>query len=154
MELTMAMNRAQSPEVGTGPRQSAAGRSWHVVLAFSIALLTPAFGQQPTFRNAPASASTTKNPYAHSAAAAAAAGKKLYGQNCAQCHGKNLEGMGPAPALDSESVRNANPGELFWFITSGKPDSGMPSWGNLPKNQRWEIVSFLQEGKGAKEAAK
>ncbi|HTV65000.1 MAG TPA: c-type cytochrome [Bryocella sp.] len=94
-----------------------------------------------------------KNPYGHSAGAAAE-GQKVYAQNCAQCHGKNLEGMGPAPALNSASVHNAKAGELFWFITSGKPSSGMPSWTNLPKNQRWEIVSYLQSSQGTKSAAK
>ena len=94
-----------------------------------------------------------KDPHAGNAAATAE-GKKLYGQNCAQCHGNNLQGMGPAPALDSSAVHNAKPGELFWFITNGKPDSGMPAWKGLPTNQRWEIVSFLQSNKGAKQAAK
>jgi mono/diheme cytochrome c family protein len=111
-----------------------------------IALWVPVFGQGPSFRNAPASASAMKNPYAGKAAAADE-GKKFYGQNCAQCHGNNLQGMGPAPGLDSASVRNAKPGELFWFITNGKPDSGMPAWKGLPTNQRWEIVSYLQAGK-------
>ena len=94
-----------------------------------------------------------KNPYGHSATAATA-GRKVYAQNCAQCHGKSLQGMGPAPALDTVKVREAKPGELFWFITNGKPDSGMPAWNNLPKNQRWEIVSYLQEKKASKEATK
>ncbi len=111
------------------------------------------FAQQPTFRNAPASAGAAKNPYAGSAAASAE-GKKLYGQNCAQCHGNNLQGMGPAPALDSPAIHKAKAGELFWFITNGKPDSGMPSWKSLPANQRWEIVSFLQSNKGTRQAAK
>ena len=152
----MARNRAQSPEVGTRSRKFAGNYSWRgctFVLGFLVALSTSALGQQPTFRNAPASSAAMKNPYAHSAAAVAT-GKKLYGEDCAQCHGKNLEGMGPAPALDSASVRAAKPGELFWFITTGKLESGMPSWSNLPKNQRWEIVSFLQERKGSKQAAK
>ena len=84
-----------------------------------------------------------KNPYA-SNASAAAAGKVAYVKNCSQCHGKEAQGMGPAPALDTPSIRNANPGELFWFISTGKLSSGMPSWSNLPKQQRWQIVTFLQ----------
>ncbi len=118
----------------------------------AIAMVT-AWAQVARFRNAPESASAMKNPYAGNAGAAAA-GQKLYALNCAMCHGKSLQGMGPSPALDSASVRNAKPGELFWFITHGKPDSGMPLWGNLPKNQRWEIVSFLQAKPVAKQAAK
>jgi len=99
--------------------------------------------QSTTFRGAPASEAQVKNPY-EGKPAAAAAGKKLYGQNCAQCHGNNLQGIGPAPALDTASVRSAKPGELFWFITDGKVASGMPSWSGLPKQQRWQIVTFLQ----------
>ncbi len=103
----------------------------------------PLVAQQAAFRGAPASAAEVKNPYAGSATAAAA-GKKLYIQDCAQCHGNNLQGMGPAPALDTPSVRNAKPGELFWFITTGKLDSGMPAWSQLPKQQRWQVVTYLE----------
>ena len=126
--------------------------SFLLVLATSSFIsLTPCFSQQPTFRNAPASASDTKNPYSGNAAAATA-GRKLYAQDCAQCHGNNLQGMGPAPALDSPSVHNAKPGELFWFISTGKIASGMPSWSNLPKQQRWQIVTFLQSRANEKAA--
>ena len=117
---------------------------------FSVTLST---AQPTTFRNAPATASEMKNPYEGSAAAAAA-GKKLYAQDCAQCHGTNRQGMGPAPALDGLSVRNAKPGELFWFITTGKLTSGMPSWGNLPNQQRWQIVTFLKSQSNQKTVAK
>jgi mono/diheme cytochrome c family protein len=95
------------------------------------------------FRKAPASYQEMSNPY-QGRAQAAAAGKKLYGQNCAQCHGANLQGIGPAPALDGESVKGAKPGALFWFISIGNVASGMPSWSGLPKNQLWQIVTFLQ----------
>jgi mono/diheme cytochrome c family protein len=101
------------------------------------------YAQQSTFRNAPASATAMKNPYANSAAGAVA-GKAVYAKNCMQCHGNNRQGMGPAPALDGNKVRTANAGELFWFIGTGNPASGMPAWANLPKQQRWQLVTFLQ----------
>jgi len=94
-----------------------------------------------------------KNPYGHSATAAAA-GRKVYAQNCAQCHGKSLQGMGPAPALDTAAVRNAKAGELFWFITTGKPTSGMPSWSGLPVQQRWQIVTFIESRPNEKAATR
>jgi len=121
-----------------------------LLITLSIISVT---AQQPTFRGAPASAAADKNPYAGNAAAAAA-GKKLYAQDCAQCHGNNLQGMGPAPALDTASVGKAKAGELFWFITAGKLSSGMPSWSNLPKQQRWQIVTFLDSHAGEKTATK
>ena len=46
--------------------------------------------------------------------------------------------------LKSSSVKSAKPGELFWFITNGNLNNGMPSWSNLPKQQRWQIVTFLE----------
>jgi mono/diheme cytochrome c family protein len=110
------------------------------------------FAASQTFRNAPASTTQIKNPYSENTQAAAT-GKKLYAQNCAQCHGNNLRGMGPAPALDSAKVRTAKPGELFWFITTGNLSSGMPSWAKLPKQQRWQIVTFLQKADEQKTAA-
>jgi len=134
-------------------------RTTALLLAATAAILlnilccVPLLAQQNTFRNAPASSSQVKNPYAGSAQAASA-GKKLYSQNCLQCHGINRQGMGPAPALDTAMVRNAKPGELFWFITNGKPSSGMPAWAVLPKQQRWQIVSFLQSKPAEKAAAK
>jgi mono/diheme cytochrome c family protein len=114
-----------------------------IVLSFFVLLTLAAFAQQPTFRNAPASESAAKNPYAGSASAAAA-GKTLYSKNCAQCHGNNKQGMGPAPALDTQQVEAAKPGELLWFISTGKPASGMPAWPTLTKQQKWQVVTYLQ----------
>lgn len=94
-----------------------------------------------------------KNPYAGNAAAAAD-GRKLYVQHCVQCHGNNLQGMGPAPALDTASVRKAKAGEIFWFISTGKLASGMPSWSSLPTQQRWQIVTFIESRANEKTAAK
>jgi len=114
-----------------------------VVIATALCCSFVLVAQDKGFRDAPASAAEMKNPYAGNASAAAG-GKKLYNQNCAQCHGNNLQGMGPAPALESANVKNAKPGEIFWFITNGNLNNGMPSWSNLPKQQRWQIVTFLE----------
>jgi len=105
--------------------------------------------QSLSFRNAPSSAAQMKNPYAGDAQAAAG-GKKLYAQNCAQCHGNNLQGLGPAPSLVSPSVKSASSGELFWFITNGDLNKGMPGWSQLPKQQRWQIITFLESKNPAK----
>jgi mono/diheme cytochrome c family protein len=118
-----------------------------LTLAFLFGCVLIVYGQGTGFRNAPASAAQAKNPYAGDAQAAAG-GKKLYAQNCAQCHGNNLQGMGPAPTLLSAPVKAAAPGELFWFITNGDLNKGMPGWPQLPKQQRWQIVSFLESKNG------
>ena len=114
-----------------------------LVAVATVCLAVPTVAQELSFRNAPASAAQMKNPY-EGHAGAAAAGKKLYGQNCAQCHGNNLQGMGPAPTLINPATQKAKAGELFWFITNGDLNKGMPSWAGLPKPQRWQIVTFLE----------
>jgi glucose/arabinose dehydrogenase len=32
---------------------------------------------------------------------------------------------------------------VFWFITRGDKDNGMPSWAQLPVSQRWKIVTYV-----------
>ena len=118
-----------------------------VALAMLAVVVYPAAAQ--SFRNAPASAEQMKNPYAGNAQAAAG-GKKLYGQNCAQCHGNDLQGIGPAPPLTTAKVKSASPGELFWFITNGDLNKGMPGWPQLPQQQRWQIITFLESKSGGK----
>ena len=108
-------------------------------ICVSLAVAAP----DSPFHNAPASAAAMKNAYPGDANAAA--GKKLYAQNCAQCHGNNLQGMGPAPTLESTTMKSAKPGEIFWFITSGDVEHGMPAWTSLTPKQRWQIITFLEQ---------
>jgi mono/diheme cytochrome c family protein len=119
------------------------GLSAVVVMAANLWLAPYTAAHEAHFEQAPAADAQMKNPY-EGKPAAAAAGKQLYSQNCAACHGKNLQGIGPAPALNNQSVKDAKPGALFWFISTGDVTSGMPSWSGLPKQQRWQIVTFLQ----------
>ena len=125
------------------------GRVILVVTWAWLALAPGMVGQSASFRGAPSSSAQTTNPYSGNAQAAAG-GKKLYAQNCSQCHGNNLQGIGPAPSLTTAAVKNALPGELFWFITNGDLNKGMPSWSQLPKQQRWQIVTFLELTNGTK----
>ncbi|HTV85436.1 MAG TPA: PQQ-dependent sugar dehydrogenase [Dyella sp.] len=106
----------------------------------------------PTFHDAPAAASSLRNPYAGQASAAAA-GRDLYAKNCASCHGLSGQGTGNIPALAHGPAQQASDGALFWFITQGAPMDGMPAWGALPAQQRWQIVSYLKTLPTAKPVA-
>ena len=94
------------------------------------------------FHNAPASAQAMKNPY-EGDDVAAQAGKPLYAKNCLSCHGKLGKGTGNVPSLVDGKLDSVKPGEVFWFITHGDKDNGMPSWAFLPASQRWKIVTYV-----------
>jgi mono/diheme cytochrome c family protein len=75
---------------------------------------------------------------------AVAAGTKLFGLHCAECHGEMAEGGRKAPSLLADPVQQATPGTLFWILTNGVVRRGMPVWSKLPEAQRWQIVSYLK----------
>jgi len=83
-----------------------------------------------------------KNPYAGDDAAAQA-GKPLYAKYCLACHGKLGKGTGNVPSLVNGKLDSVPPGEIFWFVTHGDKDNGMPSWAQLPASQRWKIVTYV-----------
>src|ERR1700680_2524127 len=95
------------------------------------------------FHNAPAAAQAAKNPYA-GGEEAAQAGKKLYARNCQSCHGKLGKGTGSVPSLGGGRLDSVTRGEVFWFITRGDKDNGMPGWASLPAKQRWQIVTYVE----------
>lgn len=75
---------------------------------------------------------------------AIAAGKKLFGQHCAECHGDAAEGSHRAPNLRAEEVQNATPGSIFWVLSNGVIRHGMPDWSKLPEAQRWQITNYIK----------
>jgi len=107
--------------------------------------------QDAHFHNAPASSAQLKNPYAGQNAAVAA-GSKLYTMNCGSCHGINGRGTGNVPPLSQGHTQSAADGEVFWFITTGSINNGMPSWASLPEQKRWQIVTYLKSLKNAPSA--
>ncbi len=85
----------------------------------------------------------SSNPYQGNPDAVRA-GAKLYAQHCAQCHGRGAEGYGRAPSLRSSAVQTATPEALFHTVTNGRMSRGMPSWGHLPAERRWQIIAYLR----------
>src|SRR5271166_5094629 len=95
------------------------------------------------FHDAPASAKAQKNPFAGQPAAVDA-GKTVYARNCLACHGKLGKGTGNVPSLVDGKLKGVASGEVFWFVTKGDTDNGMPSWAFLPEEKRWQIVSYVE----------
>jgi mono/diheme cytochrome c family protein len=100
-------------------------------------------GPAGELRKAPLAAQSLKNPFAGQSDAVAA-GRKLYKQHCAQCHGQEAQGQDRAPDLRSPAIQKAPPGSLLWILRNGKIRKGMPSWSRLPDEQLWQLVAYLQ----------
>jgi glucose/arabinose dehydrogenase len=115
-------------------------------ILFSVATL---FAIDKNFHDAPDSSKELKNPYTGQASAVQS-GKTLYARNCLACHGRSGQGTGNVPSLVDGKLEGVAQGEVFWFITKGDKDNGMPSWAFLPEKDRWELVSFVETmGPGA-----
>ncbi|MBI1925191.1 c-type cytochrome, partial [Candidatus Poribacteria bacterium] len=95
------------------------------------------------------------------APASSEAGKALYEQKCAHCHG--IEGKGDGPAAVNllpkprdftkglYKIRSTASGQLpteqdiFDIITKGMPGSAMPAWEKILKeNERWQLVAYIK----------
>ena len=107
------------------------------------------------FHDAPDSAKAQKNPY-EGQQEALDAGKIVYARNCLACHGKTGQGTGNVPSLVGGKLKGVAPGEVFWFVTKGSKENGMPSWAFMPEQKRWQVVSYVEalaEGKTTASAA-
>lgn len=85
--------------------------------------------------------------------ASAAEGAKLFGSECAACHG--LDGhkltdsgrwMYPrASDLTSPEVQQYSDRELFWIVKNGIRLSGMPAFGKVESDEHiWNLVHYVR----------
>ena len=62
---------------------------------------------------------------------AVAAGEAVYTQNCAMCHGAELEGGIGTPLNDTEWIHGHDSEDVIRIITEGVPEKGMLTWGPI-----------------------
>jgi mono/diheme cytochrome c family protein len=99
----------------------------------------------------PAEAIKEPNPV-KSTADSIARGKKLYGYDCAMCHGVDGDGKGDLAAdmkLDladfrsPKTLKDRTDGEIFYIIKNGQGQ--MPGERDRAKpNQIWDVVNYLR----------
>lgn len=100
-------------------------------------------------------------PAATSATDSTAAGRAVYDQHCAACHGSTGDGNGPAAVWLYPKPRNFSAGlfkikstpgpslptdeDLFQSVTRGLPGSSMPSFSYLSEAERREVVQYVKQ---------
>lgn len=99
----------------------------------------------------PADIAAKANPV-HPTAAGLAQATKMYGWDCAMCHGKNGGGNGDMAAQlktklkdyrDPTALKGMTDGQLFYIIQKGKGE--MPSEGDRAKAEEiWNMVSLVR----------
>lgn len=92
---------------------------------------------------APEKARAKRNPFEKDPEAVAA-GRNLFEQHCAECHGDSAQGGKKGPSLRAAEVQEAPPGAIFWILTNGVVRRGMPVWSKLPEPRRWQLVTYLK----------
>jgi mono/diheme cytochrome c family protein len=147
---------------------------WKQLIAFSALvfllrgaplLQTETAAQEPASAEGkmPPEASKQVNPVKSTPALLAKA-KKLYGYDCAMCHGTNGDGKGDLADQmklnlkdwrDPASLKEMTDGELSYIITKGK--GKMPAGEEQMKpDEVWNMVNYIRTfaGKGAAAKAK
>jgi putative copper resistance protein D len=80
-------------------------------------------------------------------------GGALYAKHCAGCHGPSGRGDGPGgrglprqPAdLTARHAADHTVGDLFWWLTHGIPQSGMPGFQSvMSETERWDVINFVR----------
>jgi mono/diheme cytochrome c family protein len=99
----------------------------------------------------PPEAAKQANPV-KSTPASIAAGKKMYGYDCAMCHGADGDGKGDlagdmklqlADLRAPKALQGSTDGELFYIIKNGKGQ--MPAEGDRVKQEElWNIVNYVR----------
>lgn len=120
--------------------------------AVAVAESGPQFSQT-WINHVPAAQRAKVDPYLGKPADIAA-GKRMYASTCAVCHGDKLQGTEGKPSLLAPVVRKATDGELMWILQNGDMNHGMPPWGVLPTQERWQIIAWIRSMQQSSPAGK
>ncbi len=126
----MSRYRTARKVAGACPRH---GRVTGVGLVLGLGVASMLFPQQ--------GASQSVNPH-EGDPTAIRAGRGLYGNRCAMCHGPDARGL-MGPGLVALWVSGMGDGDVFEILRSGVPGSVMPS-SSAPDDEIWAMVAYLK----------
>ncbi len=113
-----------------------------LVLLSAVTLFATADGAW--LAKVPASDHQKTNPY-QGQPDAIAAGRNIFEEHCAKCHGQNAEGVKKRPSLRTARIQQqATEGDLHWLLVNGSMKKGMPPWAKLPDPQLWQLITYLK----------
>jgi mono/diheme cytochrome c family protein len=113
-----------------------------LIVALSLAGFATSNGAWLT--NVPQRERERVNPY-RDQPEAVAAGRRIFLDHCAHCHGKDAEGTKKRPSLQSRRVQQeATDGDLHWLLVNGNRGQGMPSWVKLGDPQIWQVICYVK----------
>jgi mono/diheme cytochrome c family protein len=81
-----------------------------------------------------------------------AKGKKMYGYDCAMCHGEKGNGKGDMASdyknvtdfTDPSALKSRSDGELFYIIRNGKGENMPPEGDRANDEQVWNMVNYIR----------
>jgi len=115
-----------------------------LLLISGTSLATLATADGAWLKNVPARDRERANPYAEQPDAVAA-GRRIFLDHCAHCHGEDANGTKKRPSLRSPRVQQeATVGDLHWLLVNGNRGQGMPSWVKLGDPQIWQVISYVR----------
>ena len=135
-------------------RKIAMKKTLLIVLALAVFACVVGAQSQPPAKNPeykiPPEAAQKANPTKPSPESMAKA-KKMYGMDCAMCHGKEGDGKGDMASdmkgitdfTNPDSMKNRTDGELFYIIRHGKGE--MPPEDERAKEEDvWNLVNYIR----------
>ena len=128
------------------PSRSTSRRDLAVAGVVFVAALLLHFDSPPAAaaeaEGTPSPPRAKQNPLSRDSAAVQA-GRILYLERCAVCHGQGAKGSMASNLVRSRSVARGADLALYRLIVQGIPGTEMPSQGDLEEDQVWQVVSYL-----------